>query len=124
MTLDEIAEHHYLVDYFTINLDESSMGANEGELHILGLRGRRKHEKNVADCRETISIVRVGSAANVDGPRFFLAKGKEIELDSFKKLDSYYKVPEGSRVIMTPNAYMTDEAWKEVVPHLCRGFGL
>jgi hypothetical protein len=24
-------------------------------------------------------------------------------------------------VIMTPNAYMTDEAWKEVVPHLCKG---
>ena len=30
MTLDEIAEHHNLVDHFTINLDELSMGANEG----------------------------------------------------------------------------------------------
>jgi hypothetical protein len=49
MTLDELAEHHNLVDHFTINLYESSMGANEGELHIMGSRGRRKHEKNVAD---------------------------------------------------------------------------
>ena len=94
MTLDEIAEHHNLVDHFTINVDESSMGANEGELHILGSQGRRRHKKNVVDCRESISIVRVDSAANVDGPCFYLAKGKEIELDSFKKLDSYGKVPE------------------------------
>jgi hypothetical protein len=29
------------------------------------------------------------------------------------------KAPVGSEVIMTPNAYMTDEAWLENFPRLC-----
>jgi hypothetical protein len=56
------------------------MAASEGQLHIIGSRSKKKHEKNVADSRESITIVCVGSSANVDGPRFYLAKGKEIEL--------------------------------------------
>jgi hypothetical protein len=117
----EIVEHYKLVDNFTLNLDESSMSASEGELHIIGSRGKKKHEKNVADSRESITTVRVGSSANGDGPRFFLAKGKEIELETFRHFTVNYTAPPGSKVIMTPNAYMTDEAWMELVPHLCRG---
>jgi hypothetical protein len=117
----KIVEHYKLVDNFTLNLDESSMAASEGVLHIIGSRRKKKHEKNVADSRESITTVRVGSSANGDGPRFFLAKGKEIELETFKHFTVNYTAPPGSKVIMTANAYMTDEAWMELVPHLCRG---
>jgi hypothetical protein len=99
------------------------MGANEGELHVIGSIHKRKQEKNLADNRKSIPAVCVGSAAGVDGPCFYLAKGKtkEINLPSFKDFTANYKAPAGTHVIMTPNAYMTDEAWDEVVPFLCEG---
>ena len=121
MTPLEIVEHYKLVDHFTINLDESCMQANTSNLKIIGSKYKRKHEKNTSDCRDSITVVRVGSSANVDGPRFYLAKGKEIELNSFKNFTNSFNAPEGSRVVMTPSAYMTDEAWREVVPDLCKG---
>ena len=99
-------EHYKLVDKFTLNLDETSMGGNDGELKILGDRNKRKQEKNTSDNRESITAVRLGSAGNVDGPRYYLAKGKEIDAPTFKNFDKNYPAPKGSRVIMTPNAYM------------------
>ncbi len=121
MTPLQIVEHYKLVDHFTMNLDESCMQVNESNLKIIGSKYKRKHEKNTSDCRDSIAIVQVGSAANVDGHRFYLAKGKEIEFNSFKNFADSYNAPKGSRVIMTPNAYMTDEAWQELVPYLCMG---
>ena len=38
----------------------------------------------------------------------------------FKNLEKYFVAPHGSEVIMTPNAYMTDGAWLELVPKLCK----
>ena len=32
-----------------------------------------------------------------------------------------YDAPEGSAVIMTPNLFITDEAWIEMVPNICKG---
>ena len=121
LTPPQIIDHYKLVDQFTINLDESCMVASDGNLHIIASKSKKKSEKNVADSRESITVVRVGSAGGIDGPRFYLAKGKEIELATFKKFTDNYSAPAGSRVIMTPNAYMTDEAWSELVPSLCEG---
>jgi hypothetical protein len=117
----QIVDHMKLVDHFTINLDESCMWAEDGHLHIVGSKNKRKHEKNLGDCRESITVLRVGSSVNVDGPRIYLAKGKEIELPTFKEFTQHWPAPPGSRVVMTPNAYMTDDAWIELVPHLCKG---
>ena len=101
--------------------DESSYLASDGVVNVIGGRGKKKHKKNMADCRESITVVRVGSSSGVDGPRVYLAKGKEIELNSFKDFTANYKAPHGSHIVMTPNAYMTDEAWRELVPKLCEG---
>ena len=78
LTPVEIVEHYKLVDHFTLNLDESCMLASDGELHIIGSKSKKKHEKNLADSRESINTVLVGSVANVDSPCFYLAMGKEI----------------------------------------------
>jgi hypothetical protein len=121
MTPVQIVEHYKLVDHFTMNLDESCMQASASNLRIISSQSKLKHEKNTFDCRESITVVRVGSAANDDGPRFYLVKGKEIKFNSFRNFTANYNAPEGSYVLMTPSAYMTDEAWRELVPHLCRG---
>ena len=84
MTPIQIVEHYKFVDHFTMNLDESCMQASDSNLKIIGSKSKRKHEKNTSDCRESITVVLVGSAANVDGPHFYLAKDKDIEFNSFR----------------------------------------
>ena len=121
MTASQLEAHKAVKDAHTMNLDESSYLASDGVVNVIGGRGKKKHEKNMADCRESITVVRVGSSSGVDGPRVYLAKGKEIELNSFKDFTANYKAPHGSHIVMTPIAYMTDEAWRELVPKLCEG---
>ena len=65
--------------------------------------------------------MRCGSAAGVDGPRIFLAKGQRLDYDTFKAFTKHHKAPAGSCVEMTPNAYMTNDAWRKIVPKLCEG---
>ena len=50
---------------------------------------------------------------------FFLAKVKQINRSKFKNLHKNFNAPIDSKVVMTSNAYMTDEAWLEIVPNLC-----
>jgi hypothetical protein len=50
----------------------------------------------------------------------FLAEGKKNEHITMRNLAKNHGAPPGSRVFMSPSAYMTDKVWKEIVPHLCR----
>lgn len=93
-------------------------------MKVIGSAKKRKHEKNLADNRDSITTVRIGSAAGIDGPRVYLAKGKTIEHRSMINSEIFcenYGAPAGSCVQMTPSAYMTDEAWRSCVPIICKG---
>ena len=118
----EEEEFMKLKDCFMVNLDESCFMGSEGVLRVIGSAARKKHEKNTSDSRQSITIVRVGSAAGVvEGPHIFLAKGVELTTESMlkKNFARIHKAPIGSFVEMTPNAYMTNEVWMKIVPHLC-----
>jgi hypothetical protein len=67
--------------------------------------------------------VHLGSAAGVEGPQIYLAKGKELTVASMidKNFARIHKAPTGSYVKMTPNAYMTNEVWLDIAPSLCKG---
>ena len=106
----EEEEFMKLKDCFTVNLDESCFMGSEGVLRVIGSAARKKHEKNTSDSRQSITIVRVGSAAGVEGPRIFLAKGVDLTAESMlkKNFARIHKAPIGSFVEMTPNAYMTN----------------
>ena len=58
----EEEEFMKLKDCFTVNLDESCFMGSEGVLREKGSATRKKHEKNTSDSRQSITIVRVGSA--------------------------------------------------------------
>ena len=65
---------------------------------------------NKDDNRGTITIARCGLASEADGPRFFLVKGEKVEMRSFQgNFSKKHKAPPGSKVIATPNAYMTNK---------------
>ncbi len=98
--------------------------ASEGHLHVIGSAAEKKHEKNTADSRQSITVVRLGSAAGVEGPQIYLAKGKELTVVTSmidKNFARIHKAPTGSYVKMTPNAYMTNEVWLDIAPSLCKG---
>jgi hypothetical protein len=75
---------------------------SEGTLKIIGDRKRRKHNKNVEDNRDSITLVRVGNAGGHSGPLIFLAKGKTMDVPALKDL-SKHGAPPHSTIIMTPS---------------------
>jgi hypothetical protein len=111
-----------LQPHFQLNLDETSVLGCNGNLRIVGSAEVKKHEKTTQDNRDSVTIVCIGSASGETGPWIFLLKGKkELEWNHpLRKLD-FPGVPAGSKVIMTPNAYMTNEVWIKLTPFIANG---
>ena len=116
----EEEEFMKLKDRFTVNLDESCFMGSKGVLRVIGSAARKKHTKNTSDSRQSITTVRVGSAAGVEGLRIFLAKRVELAAESMlkKNFAHIHKAPVGSFVKMTPNVYITNKVWMKIVPNL------
>ena len=118
---EEKKKYLKMVDHFICNLDESCMMASDGNVRIIGNVVKKKHEKNNSDCRDSITTVRIGSAGGAGGPRIFLAKGKSSELKTLSDMPKNHNSPPGSCVVMTPSAYMTNDAWFEMCEGMCKG---
>ena len=101
------------------------MMASDGIIKVLGSADKNKHENNIYGYRFSATTVRVGSAAGVDGPQVYLAKGerlKQTTMNFFGRGEhDHHPPPEGTFIEMTPNAYMTDPARKNITPKLCKG---
>jgi hypothetical protein len=66
-----------LIDHFILGGDETNLIADaDGELRIVGEKGKKKHEKKVSDYQGSITMYRTGVAAGHNGPTVFLLKGK------------------------------------------------
>ena len=120
----KVKEHDDLRDAHTTNIDESYMIANDAIIKVLGSADKNKHEKNIAGSRFNVTTVRVGYAAGVDGPRVYLTKVERLKENTMKRFGigehDHYTAPEGTFIEMTPNAYMTDQAWENITPKLCK----
>ncbi|GFH45620.1 hypothetical protein CTEN210_02094 [Chaetoceros tenuissimus] len=114
-------EFQALKAHFIGNVDESCFLASDGKVRVIASSAKKKTEKITSDTRDSITSIRGANAAGEQFPFLFLLKGKTLkDRSSFKDLHKSYSAPKGSRVFMTPSAYMTDEAWLEVVPVLCK----
>ena len=58
--------------YFQLNMDETCFLCNEGELRNIGDKNKPYHNKHFSDSRFSITVLRVGSAASLNGPVIFL----------------------------------------------------
>ena len=102
--------------YFQLNLDETCFLCNEGKLKIIGGNDKPCHDKNCSDSRFSITVLRVWSAAGVNGPVIFLEKETKVHPRlRGNNLVIKYGFPEGSCVIPNKAAYMDDETWAKVV---------
>ena len=93
-----------------------------GITKVVASKYLRKHQINKGDNRGTITIARCGLASVTDGPSFYLVKANKIDLHTFKGNSlTKHGSPSGSKVIPTPNAYMTDKVWNEMAPAFAKG---
>ena len=82
--------------YFQFNLDETSFLCNEGGLKVLGSKDKPHHDKNFIDSRSSITVLLVGSAAGVNDPVLFMAKGTKVHPRlRGTNLVTIYVLPEG-----------------------------
>jgi hypothetical protein len=82
----------------------------------------KKQQINKDDNRASITICRCGLASGDEGPRYFLVKAEKIENNALKgDFARKHKAPPGSKVIPTPNAYMTDKTWNEMSTAFAKG---
>ena len=108
--------------YFISGGDETCfMACPDGNVKVIGCSKKRKHEKRTNDSRASITMYRTGCVSGETGPTVFLLKGQ-------RKRDNYtddflvkFGCRKGSTIIMTPNAFMTTEAWEKMTPYVCRG---
>ena len=82
----------------------------------------KKHQINKGDNRGNITIACCGIESGSDGPSFYLLNSEKIYLQTFKgNFSTKHGAPPGSKFIPTPNAYMTDKVWNEMVPAIAKG---
>eukprot|EP00978_Attheya_sp_CCMP212_P000306 scaffold593_cov31-Attheya_sp.AAC.1 len=114
-----------LMDAFVIGLDEMSIAADHaGNIRIVAAANKKKHEKILQDSRFSITVVRTGNTNGSTGPTIFLGKGTHA--NRHKDMTDEWLLQQGmapgSTIIMTENAYMTNEAWIQAAPHLMKGY--
>ena len=103
-------------------MDETSFLCNQGKLRIIGGNYKPRYENNSSDSRFSITVLRVGSAAGVNGPVIFMAKGKKVHQSlRGNNLVTKYRLKEGSCVITNKTTYMDDKTWSKVVKVVAPG---
>ena len=100
----------YFAHYFQLNLYENSLLCNEGTLRIIGGNDKPHHKKSCSDSRFSIKFLRVVSAAGVNVPVIFMAKGENVhQWLRNNNLVTKYGITEGSYMIPNKAEYMDDE---------------
>jgi hypothetical protein len=89
---------------------------------IVGSTDQKKHEKAIADSCVSMSLYHTGSIAGNQGPTIAVMAGKQQRAGF---MDQQFLVKhgmaKGSTIIMTPTAFVTEEAWEEMTPFVIKG---
>lgn len=114
-----------LIDHFVLGGDETCfMASRHGQLRVVAAKGKKKHEKNSEDCRQSITVYRSFTSAGNDGPSVFLTQGKTAAnnggfTDAFLKR---FGAAEGSTLVPTPSAYTDTNTWEKITQSLIKGY--
>ncbi len=112
-----------VMSHFIVGLDEMCIMSDfHGNAHVFGSADKKKHEKILQDSRIPITIVRTGTIAGTTGPTIFVLKGTQSRSAYNDEFLMRHGMAEGSTIIMTENAYMTDDAWLEASKAIVKGY--
>ena len=81
---------------------------------FLATKKKKKHEKVLSDSRESITILRTAACGGATGPTTFLMNGAKIKTGYTDQFLRKHGAAPGSSVVMTPSAFMTEDAWLEI----------
>jgi hypothetical protein len=110
-----------LIEHFVIGGDETCILSSAGKLMIVGSTDRKKHEKAIADSRVSMSLYHTGPIAGNQGPTIAVMAGKHRRAGFMDQFLVKHGMAEGSTIIMTPTAFVTEEAWEEMTPFVIKG---
>ena len=97
------------LSHFIWNIDEFNVRGDDGQIRVQGAADVKKHQKALADTKDSITTVRCGSSYGRSGPVFLLMQGQRKKTGFTDEALVQLGLPEGSAVIMTPCGYMTDD---------------
>ena len=98
----------------------SCLMSDNGKIYVVASSGQNNTETISDEFRESITTLQTGFASVQQGEYFFLSKFKNLYRYKFINLHKYLKAPEGSEVFMTPNKFINDEAYLDIIPKLCK----
>jgi len=111
-----------VIHHFITGGNETCFSASEDRsVRVIASANKTKHEKKTAHSRVSITMYRTGSVAGDTGPTVFLLEGKHRKSGFTDAWLREHGSPEGSIIVMTPNAFMTIEAWEKMTPSVCKG---
>jgi hypothetical protein len=109
--------------HFIVGLNEMCLLSDaHGDLHVFGSADKKKHEKLLLDLSVSITVVRMGTVAGDTGPTIFLLKGTKKWTFFTNDFLQRHGMAIGVTIIMTENAYMTEEAWLESSQLIVKGY--
>jgi len=112
-----------VIHHFIIGADESGfMASANGDAYIVGAAGKRKHKKNTADCRASVTALRTGNVEGETGPAVILLAGKKKRRSFSDKFLERHGAAKRSTIIMTETVFMTTEALINLTPKLMKGY--
>ena len=112
-----------VIEHFLLGLNKAClMGQVNGSIKIIGEFGRPKREKKVADSRKSSTMVQTGVFSGTNGPTCFLLAGKQLRTGYNEEYLHRYGCAPGSQILMTENAFMTEECWEKMTPKLVKGY--
>ena len=95
---------------------------NNSILKIIGAAEKRHHNKNIADSRVSVTVVRCSNAAGANGPIIFVASGQNANRTfSNYRLEKTYGLPKDSTILCNSSAYMDDATWLKCVKAMAPG---
>ncbi len=108
---------------FIVGLDKMCLMSNcHGNLQVFAAADKKKQEKLLQDCRCSITVMHTGTASGITGPTIFLLKGTKHRNNFNNDNLLRYGMAKGSTILMTENAYMTDDAWLEASKAIVKGY--
>ena len=111
-----------LIEHLIIGGEETWLIADaDGYMKIIEEFSRKKHENKVSDCRASCTMQQTGIAGGSNSPTAFVIKGKQKPgyTDNMLKENS---AEHGSTVVMTENAFMTEETWLALTPKVIKEY--
>ena len=110
-----------LMSHFILASDEACLLASGGTAKVLGEKGKQKHEKILHDSRVSITIVRCAAAGGATGPTNFCLEGTKVKPGYTSDFLQRHGAAPGSSIVMTPTAFMTEQAWVEMAEVRAKG---